>query len=72
MNILIKDCGHLQLLDGAYPALGEHDEDGNVLLSSQAIDGSRSSVTTCCANDGEVMPVCQGLATGTFCRPTLA
>ena len=57
MYVGIEDCGHLRLLDRADLALREHDEDRHILLSAQTVDGSRASVTTCCANDGQVLPV---------------
>ena len=57
MYVGIEDCGHLRLLDRADLALREHDEDRHILLSTQTVDGSRASVTTCCANDGQVLPV---------------
>jgi hypothetical protein len=53
----VEDRGHLCLLYRADLAVGEHDEDRHILLSAQTVDGSRASVTTCCANDGQVLPV---------------
>jgi hypothetical protein len=53
----IEDRGHLRLLYRANLALGEHDEDRHILLSAQTVDGSRASITACCANDGQVLPV---------------
>ena len=53
----VKDSSHLSFLDGADLALRVHNEDGNILLSAQTIDGSRTCVTTCCADDGQMFPV---------------
>ena len=57
VHIFVQHGGHLCLLDRADLALGMHDEDTDILLPAQAIDGGRSSVTTGCANDGQVFPV---------------
>jgi hypothetical protein len=39
VHIGVHDGGHLRLLDGADLAVREHDEDGHILLSAQAVDG---------------------------------
>jgi hypothetical protein len=39
VHIGVHDGGHLRFLDGADLAVREHDEDGNILLSAQAVDG---------------------------------
>ena len=57
MYIGIEDRGHLRLLYRADLAVREHYEDRHILLSAQTVDGSRASVTTCCANDGQMLPV---------------
>lgn len=49
LNGQVVDVGilasrHLRLLDGADAALGVQDEDGDILLSLQAVDGSRSGL----------------------------
>lgn len=45
VNIGILAGRHLRLLDGADAALGVQDEDGDILLSLQTVDGSRSGLT---------------------------
>jgi hypothetical protein len=39
VHIGVHNGGHLRLLDGADLAVREHDEDGYILLSAQAVDG---------------------------------
>lgn len=62
MDIGIHDGGHLCFLDGTDFAVGVHDEDGDILLSSQSVDGSRASVSAGCADDRQVFPIPPALA----------
>lgn len=62
VNVGIKDGGHLSLLDGRNLALGEQDEDGNILLATEAVNGSRASVTTCRTDNSQVVSVLALLA----------
>lgn len=39
VHIRVRHCRHLGLLNGADFALGVHDEDGDILLASQSVDG---------------------------------
>lgn len=57
MYVGVKNSSHLRLLDRADFALRVHDEDRDILLAAQTVDGSRASITTCCANDCQVFPV---------------
>jgi hypothetical protein len=57
VDIIVEDGSHLSLLDGADTAGREHDEDGDVLFASQAIDGSRASITTRSADNGQMMAI---------------
>lgn len=58
VDVLVQDGRHLRFLDGADAALGVEDEDGDILLAAQAVDGSRSGVTTGSADNSQVMSVC--------------
>lgn len=62
VNVGIEDGSHLSFLYGTDPTLRVKDEDRNILLPPQAINGSRSSVATCCANYCEMVSVFTGLA----------
>jgi hypothetical protein len=57
VDVLVEDGGHLGLLDGADAALGMQDEDRDVLLAAQAVDGGGAGVAAGGTDDGEVMPV---------------
>jgi hypothetical protein len=62
VDVGVHDSRHLRLLDGADLAVRVHDEDGHILLAAQAVDGRRAGITTCRANDGQMLPVASGLA----------
>ena len=62
MNVGIENGCHLSLLDRADLALGVHDEDGNILLTAQAVDGGGTGVTTGSTNDSQVLSVSALLA----------
>ena len=62
VNVGVEDGGHLGLLDRADTALGVQDEDGDILLAAQTVDGSGSGVATGGTDNSEVMPVLSGLA----------
>lgn len=57
VDVLVEDGGHLGLLDGADAALGVQDEDRDVLLAAQAVDGGRASIAAGGTDNGKVMPV---------------
>lgn len=57
MYVGVQYSGHLGLLDRADLTLGVHDKYTDILLTTQTVDGGRSSVTTGCANDCQVFPV---------------
>lgn len=57
MHVLVKNCGHLQFLNGAYATLGEHDENRDVLFPPQAIDGGGAGITTSGTDYSEVMTI---------------
>lgn len=57
VNVGIEDSGHLSLLNRADLALGVHDEDRDVLLAAQTVDGSRTSISTGSTNNGQVLSV---------------
>lgn len=48
---------HLSLLDRANTSLGVQNCDRNILLASETVDSSGSSISTCRANDGQVVTV---------------
>lgn len=62
VHVLIENRGHLQLLDRADTALGEHDEHGDILFASQAVNSSGSGVTRGSTNDCKMMSVCKYLS----------
>ena len=62
VHIGVHDGRHLRFLDGADLAMRVHDKDGHILLSAQTVDGCRTGITTCCANDRQMLPVAAGLA----------
>lgn len=57
MDILVENGSHLSLLNGTDAAGRKHDEDGDVLFASQAVDGSRASITTRGADNSQMMAV---------------
>lgn len=57
VHVLVEDCGHLRLLNRGNTTLGVEDKDGNVLLPSKTIDGSRASVSTGGTNNRQVMSI---------------
>jgi hypothetical protein len=57
VDVGVKDGGHLGLLDWADAPLGVQDEDGDILLAAQTVDGGGAGVATCRTNDSEMMPV---------------
>jgi hypothetical protein len=57
VDVLVEDGGHLGLLDRADTALGVQNEDRDVLLAAQTVDGGGASVAAGGTNNGEVMPV---------------
>lgn len=57
MYVGIQHGGHLRLLDRADLALRVHDENADILLAAQTVDGRRASVTTGGANHGQVFPI---------------
>ena len=57
----VHDGRHLRLLDGTDLAMGVHDEHRYILLATQTVDGSRTSITTGGANDGQVLPLASSL-----------
>lgn len=62
VHVGIKNTSHLSFLDRADLALGEEDEHGDILLATQTIDSSRTSITRSCADDGQVVTVLASLA----------
>lgn len=62
VDVGVHDRRHLSLLHGADLAVGVHDKDGDILLPSQSVDGGRTSISTCSANDGQMLPVASDLA----------
>lgn len=58
VDILVQDGGHLGLLDGAHATLGVEDEDGDILLASQTVDGGRTGVTARGTDNSQMMSVC--------------
>lgn len=62
VDVGIQDGGHLGLLDWADAPLGVQDENGDILLAAQTVDGGGTGVATCRTNDSEMMPVLSGLA----------
>lgn len=62
VDIGVNDGRHLGFLDGADLAVREHDEDGDILLSAQTIDGGRTSIATCSTNDSQMFPIAALLA----------
>jgi hypothetical protein len=61
VNIGVQNSGHLSFLNRADLALGVHNEHADILLASQTIDSSRSSVTAGRAHNGQVLPLLAGL-----------
>ena len=59
VHVLVEDGGHLGLLDGADAALGVQDEHRDVLLASETVDGGTTCVAGSCADNGQVMPICE-------------
>lgn len=55
MHIRIRDGSHLGLLNGADLAFGVHDEDADVLLASETVDGRRAGISTRRPNDGQML-----------------
>ena len=53
----IQNCCHLSLLDWADFALGVHDEDADILLATETVNGRRASVTAGRANNSQVFPL---------------
>lgn len=62
MHIRILYCSHLRLLNRTDFALGIHDEDADILLASQAVDGSTAGVSAGSPNHREPFPVLSFLA----------
>lgn len=62
VDVLVKDGGHLRLLDGRHATLRVHDEDGNILLSTKTIDGGGTRVTAGGTDDGQVVSISPRLA----------
>jgi hypothetical protein len=62
VHVGIKHTSHLGLLDRADLALGEEDEYGDILLATQTVDSSRTSITRGCADDGQVVTILASLA----------
>lgn len=57
VHVGIKDGSHLSLLNGADLALGVHNENADILLTAQTVDSCRASVTTGCADHGQVFSI---------------
>lgn len=55
--IRIQHSCHLGFLDRADFTLGVHDEDGDILLSSQAVNGRGSRITAGRADDSQMVSV---------------
>lgn len=62
MDVRIENGGHLGLLDRADSALWMQDEDRDILLAAQTVDGSRSSISTRSSDNSKMMPILAGLA----------
>lgn len=58
VDVVIQNGSHLGFLDGAHTALGVEDEDGDILLASQAVDGGRAGVTARGTDYSQMMSVC--------------
>lgn len=55
VHILVQHSRHLRFLYRADLALGVHNENADILLAAQTIDGCRASVTARRANDSQVL-----------------
>jgi hypothetical protein len=62
VHIRVHDRGHLRFLYRTDLAVGEHYKDRDILLPAEAVDGGRTSITTCCADDSQVLPTSSSLA----------
>lgn len=62
VHVRVQHGRHLSLLDGRDSPLREQDEDRDIFLASQSVDGGRASISAGGANDGEVVPVLANLA----------
>jgi hypothetical protein len=62
VHIRVHDRGHLRFLYRADLPVGEHYKDRDILLPTQAVDGGRTGITTCCADDSQVLPTSSSLA----------
>lgn len=62
VHIGIKHTSHLSLLNRADLALGEKDENRDILLTAQPIDSSRASISRGGANNGQMVTVLASLA----------
>lgn len=61
MHVGIHDGRHLCFLYRADLAMREHDEDGDILLAAQTIDGCRASITTCRTDNSQMFPIASSL-----------
>src|SRR5690606_1304834 len=55
VDVLIQDSSHLGLLDWTDSSLWMENENTDILLSSQTVDGGTAGVSTGGSNDGQMM-----------------
>lgn len=62
VHVGVHDGRHLRFLYRADFAVWVHDEHGDILLASQAVDGCGASVAARRTDDGQVFPIPPALA----------